>query len=847
MIYLSASLVLFAAGSVNFIQKAYLHAQGNDECAWLRQPKNDSIAVIDNVLEGGVADEAGIRNLDTLLQINGRSFVYNQAQELINHIRLNDYAVYTIKRGTETLHLRVRIVKVYNLFTASLFVTGLLFLLVGLLSVLSKPKGELQQRFMHYCLANAYVFTLGSGVALDVYGFSKVQVIAVLVVVLLLLVLALPEQILFFSYFPRTQRKPMPWWGKPLVYTASLVCVLSQVFGDDGIAFLGLKRSIITQIILGLGGFLTFSFYPTGLGILTQTYFSDLNTEQRKPIRPIIFAFCISIISLVVFTITVQSVPFALFLRPELSLPFLLFASTPIAIAYSIFRYGLMDLGIIIERSLIFAIATAVLAVLYFVLVSLLSSVLGGYMATAFGLSTEHGNSLWVTVTAFVVLGLAFDPVKRRTEDWVARVFYQERINYQKALLELSRELPGLINFDQIVETLKTRLEQTMHLERVLIYVSRERYAEVLRSTSTSSVVQSIELTQAQQALFSVIQSHPIVLTIGHHESEYLEDAVLDELLFQDGLVLAVPMMLKSDVLGMIAVGKKKSGKGYSKEDVDLLQTIASQAAIAFENARLHETEIQKQKMEDSLAIARRIQQSLLPQHSPSIRGLDASGMSIPAEIVGGDFFDLIELSPRKLLVVVGDVSGKGISAALYMSKIQGMMQLAATRYESPSEMLSHLNTHVYGSMERNSYVTMALALFDLEKKELRFCRCGHTKPLLQTKSGVQTLESRGLGVGLCSTDRFSQHLHELNLKLEVGQRFLFYSDGLNEAMNSGDEQFGDDRVAATMMASQSSCSQELLNELQQSVDAFRHKTELFDDLTMVVVHVTEELLSDTQ
>ncbi len=839
MFYLTLALMLLVGGSINFIQNSIIHGQSNDECAWKQLRSRDSVALITNVKKGGVADQAGLMNGDTLMMINGQRFVYRTVQGLIDPLNWGDYASYTIKRGSQTLVIPVRIVKVFNLFTFSLFFTGVLFTLVGLLTVMSKPQGELQQRFMNYCLSNGFIFTIGTGINIQHYHLSPLQGLAVVIIVLVILIAALPQQILFFSYFPKSTKKSDEKWLRISVYAAAFVCVCVISFGRDGIVPGEWADSLVLNLLVALCSIGVFTFYPTGLGRLTQIYFSDPSKEHRKPIRPIIFAFFISISSMLYFAIAVQSVPFAVFLQPELTLPLVLFVSTPISIAYSIFRYGLMDLGIIVERSLIFAIATAVLAVLYFTVVSLLSSFLGGYMASAFGLDTAHGTNIWITVSAFVVLGLAFDPVKRRTEDWVAKVFYQERINYQKALLELSRELPGLINFEQIVETLRTRLMNTLHLDMVLIHLSPQRYADVTRSAAyRASAVQ--DLSSSQQALFDSLCAQPKVLSLGHHESEELEETVRKELLYTDKLALALPMMLKNEVVGMIAVGKKMSGKGYSSEDVDLLQTIASQAAVACENARLHETEIQKQKMEDSLAIARRIQQSLLPQHWPTVQGLDACGSSVPAEIVGGDFFDLIELSATKLVVVVGDVSGKGISAALYMSKIQGMMQLAANRFETPREMLTYLNSHVYGSMERNSFVTMALGMFDMEKKELRLCRCGHTKPLMVLDGEVSTIDARGLGIGLCDTDLFSRHLQEIVIPLKKSQRFVFFSDGLNEAVDASNEQYGDDRLQSHLAKSAALHANALVRELTESVDAFRRETVLFDDLTIVVVDVTE-------
>ncbi len=826
------SLLLLSAASTNFVQTNFVHATANDQCAWIKQRNDDSIAVIDKIVPGGVADLAGLHNGDTLVKINGHHFDYETSQSLINAVPAGGTAVYTIRRGANEQDVPVRILRVYNLFNISLFVTAILFLAVGSLTVFVKPKGVLQQRFMNYCLANAFVFTLGTGIHYTLYPGTAVLNWCLRIVLVVCISIALPQQVLFFSHFPRRNAKADKRWFAPLMYGIAISAVVGNAIITDFVNKVSSPWNIVLAIMAGWMALSLFSFYPAGLGRLTQRYFSGLSKEDKKAIRPIIFAFFISISSLIFFTISVQSVPFALFLRPELSLPLVLFASTPIAIAYSIIRYGLMDVGIIIERSLIFAIATAVLAILYFSLVSMLSSVLGNYMSVAFGLNSERGTSLWVTVSAFVVLGLAFDPVKRRTEDWVARIFYQERINYQKALLELSRELPGLISTQAIVDTLSSRLQITIHPERVAV---------VLTSGDTSPAANEAQGSSAASAalhsLLQYVRESGTVVSIGLHENDHISDELRSTLTNDEHIELAVPMMFKQDAVGMIAVGKKRSGKVFSRDDIDLLQTVASQAAIAFENARLHETEIQKQKMEDSLAIARRIQQSLLPQVWPSLPGLDVCGISQPAEIVGGDFYDLIELSPSKLLCVIGDVSGKGISAALYMSKIQGMMQLASRRYDSPREIMIYLNDHVFGAMERNAYVTMALALFDLEAKAVHLCRCGHTKPLVVIDGRVEIVETTGLGLGLCTGELFARHLQESTLPLEPGLSVVLYSDGLNEALNNKREEYGEERIRTCLSRHAGERAVQLRDALLLDVEHYRQQTDLSDDLTMVVAH----------
>ncbi len=250
----------------------------------------------------------------------------------------------------------------------------------------------------------------------------------------------------------------------------------------------------------------------------------------------------------------------------------------------------------------------------------------------------------------------------------------------------------------------------------------------------------------------------------------------------------------------------------------------------------MHESEIEKKRIEEELSLARKIQQGLLPKGNPPVKGLDIAGISIPALTVGGDYFDYIPLGTNKLLVVVGDVSGKGMSAALYMSKIQGMIQIIAPMYHDPKEILIQVNRRIYESLERRSFITMILALFDLETKEVRICRAGHNKALIGVNGSLEYLKGGGIGLGLERGPVFEQELEEVRQPLNNNSIFVFYSDGLTEAMNEGMSQFGEDAVFDIVKQRRGQGALELQRTILKSVEDFRGSAEQNDDLTVVVV-----------
>jgi serine phosphatase RsbU (regulator of sigma subunit) len=188
--------------------------------------------------------------------------------------------------------------------------------------------------------------------------------------------------------------------------------------------------------------------------------------------------------------------------------------------------------------------------------------------------------------------------------------------------------------------------------------------------------------------------------------------------------------------------------------------------------------------------------------------------------------------------VVVADVSGKGMSAALYMSKIQGMVQLAAYMYKSPKEMLTHVNRRIYDGIERKSFITMILALFDLEKKEVTICRAGHNKALFGSNSSLEYLDAEGIGLGLERGPLFENTLKEVRKPLNSGGMFFFYTDGLTEAMNDEKMQLGEEAVLALVKSHHASSAADIQHSITTAVEQYVGKAERHDDLTMVVVKV---------
>ena len=817
-VYTIATLIVLILTLIHAFDVMVFKATSNDQCGWLMRKDGKPGLIITDVVPGGVADRAGIRNGDILLKINGKSFTDSTpAMGIINAVKRNEYAEYLIERDGSTFTTRVQVLKVFDIRYLSVFLLGLGFLLVGYIVVMTRPQGMIQRTFARYSVFSMLFFGLSQ---LNLTGEPAWKSYPLGVAFIIGWIFALPNFITFFLHFPVRKKILGQWWLKPVLYAWSTVSVALIVF--NLIKYL----PPFTRIILD---YTPLSFFVAGLVIFVVTYFRTVDLKRRKQLRPVLLGAAVWLLAFA-YVFILQSVnQFAIFTQPILLAPMLLAVLLPSAFGYSIFKYRLMDTDLVVKRSLLYAMVTAVLAGLYLLLVYSIGNSL------AYVLGTEENQV--VSLVAFLVIAFAFDPLKRRAQEWIDRIFYQERYNYQKALLEFSQELPRLMNLEQVLSSMVGRISTTMHIQKVAVVLCDDQEGcscvavnmpegACAFGREPDGLLALLRQSKAPQS-FALLATEPESFKI--HEND-------KEKILKSGVVLCVPMFLQGRLIGTINVGPKLSGKVYSQEDIDLLSTVASQAAIAIENARLHKSEIEKEKIEEELVLARNIQQGLLPKSNPLVEGLDIAGVSIPALTVGGDYFDYIELGPKKLLVVVGDVSGKGMSAALYMSKIQGMIQVIAPMYQHPKDMLIQVNRRIYDGLERKSFITMILALFDLERSEVLICRAGHNKALIGVNGKLEYLRGGGIGLGLERGPIFENELEELKHPLNKNGIFVFYSDGLTEAMNERDLQFGEETVFDIVKSKRHLTAQELQRTILTSVEEFRGAAEQNDDLTLVVV-----------
>jgi phosphoserine phosphatase RsbU/P len=834
---LTILLAFVAVLSIYFSLEVRL--QSNDECLWLpkKEVKDSTIIIFDKVKVGGVSWNAGIRNGDQLLQINSIPLKNTlQAQEILNKYQSGELADYVVKKKNgEILKTKVYVKKLVQFGSLASAISGLIFLLIGFIVYSAKPDGLAQKLFFIIgilsVLAAANVlfpfdlfftkFVLEQPITSFIAG-SIIIISQVLIPILLLyFVWSFPSQFKFAA--SKTVKYILIICA--IVFSLSGILLAASLYWTklETLRLFNLWQTIIrfTSVIIFVASFIS----------LIVQYIKEKNPENKKPLLLFVIAFGFGmIIQLYIGTIA-PAISDTVFNSPEYYLPIFLSVLVPITFAYAIFKYHLLDVSIVVRNTIIYGAAMATVAGIYFLIIYLLGQGIGSFVG-------EESQG-FVAGIFFLIFAFVFQSTKDRFQDFLTRKFYPEQFAYQKVLIQFSNDVSTVVGTDKILDLTSETFIDALKINKfgILLRDYKKDVLSLARGVGFSNPNCVIEKSN----LINVFKEKALISNTPVIEQQDFSNVFPDKAhrLIEEGVYSIIPMIVKSKVVGALLFGLKYSGSKFGGKDLELLNAAANQIAISLENARLYQSESEKIKIERDLDLARKIQQGLLPKCIPNLSGLDICGEMIPAMQVGGDYYDLIQLSDTKLFVAVGDVSGKGLSASLYMTKLQTMIQISTKASASPKEILIEINKRLYESIERSWFITMTLALFDTEAKTVKFCRAGHM-PLLTANNGtVESIKTEGIGLGLEKGEVFDRTLQEVEIKIKPNQIFAFFSDGITEAMNENDELFGEDKLNEILKGKSYNRSSEIMNKVWSEVSNFRGSAQPNDDMTMVIVKVS--------
>jgi sigma-B regulation protein RsbU (phosphoserine phosphatase) len=427
-------------------------------------------------------------------------------------------------------------------------------------------------------------------------------------------------------------------------------------------------------------------------------------------------------------------------------------------------------------------------------------------------------------------------------QDQAFRLLEEENKRLKRAVDELSilndlaRAIGASLNTQEIIQTIVRRSLRATSAEQGVITLVEEQSNQSMKTlvrTMVSSKEQ--EHFHFSQALLGWmhLNKKPLVINDPKNDERFRgipwDDSIRS--------LIAVPMMAKSELRGVLTVYNKKDGKPFSEDDQRLLAIIAGQSGQVVENARLYEKEKTLVKMQEEVRLAARIQTELLPKSAPSIAGYDIVGRTIPAQEVGGDYFDFIPIDEHRIAFCLGDVTGKGLPASLLMANLQATLRGQTLTTGSPKTCLERSNQLLYQSTSPEKFATLFYAILDLENHHIHYSNAGHDNPYLSSGHvATRRLKIGGIPLGMLPDFTYEQE----SVPLEDDSILVAYSDGVTEAMNVQEEMFGEERIAAVIDQHKLAPASEIIDHLVSAVKTFAAGHPQSDDITVVVMRRTK-------
>lgn len=295
---------------------------------------------------------------------------------------------------------------------------------------------------------------------------------------------------------------------------------------------------------------------------------------------------------------------------------------------------------------------------------------------------------------------------------------------------------------------------------------------------------------------------------------------------------MVAPIISNEEVIGVFDLESDQLN-AYEDDDLQVLMLLASQVAIIIEKVMLHEQLIEKKRLEGQLEVARQVQLELLPADDPKLEGFDICAYNFSTEEVSGDYYDWVSIYEDQIGLVIADVSGKGVPAALLMAFLRASLRAAIHIGYAPHISMSKVNYLLWESIERNQFVTAFYGVLDASNRTLAYTNAGHNPPLLMNRDGsAHFMERGGLPLGMFRNTRY----YEYYQAIEPGQILVLYTDGVTEAQNPEGEEYGRERLEKAVRANRHLSARDLIQTIQQDVDAWTDGRGASDDMTFFII-----------
>src|SRR5262245_55094285 len=399
-------------------------------------------------------------------------------------------------------------------------------------------------------------------------------------------------------------------------------------------------------------------------------------------------------------------------------------------------------------------------------------------------------------------------------------------------LTEISRELTSILNLDQLLKRVGELLQKLIDYQMFSILLlddSKQKLVHRFSVRFKENIQIKHDIPIGRGLVGAAAQGKkPVLAPDVSRDPRYIKANP------ETRSELCVPLIYKDQVIGVLDLEHTRRGY-FTQDHLRTVSTLAAQVAIAIENARLYERIArEEQRMERDLAMAREVQHHLLPPTTPSMPGAEVAARFKPAHPIGGDLYDFLAYTLPRACIVVADVSGKGAPAALYAALVSGILRSLARDEPFPAEMLNAVNRALNHRRLDAQYLVLTCALWDDDRRTMRVANSGLPRPIYSRKGHAHMLEAAGLPLGMFEDVSYD----EVTIHAKPGDVFVFFSDGIVDASNAKDEQFGRSRVEHVIAKHAALSAREIVDAIFSAADEFSAGTEVFDDQTVVVLKV---------
>lgn len=412
----------------------------------------------------------------------------------------------------------------------------------------------------------------------------------------------------------------------------------------------------------------------------------------------------------------------------------------------------------------------------------------------------------------------------------------QSRVEDLSSLIHVTNIISSTLDLEKLLGLVMQKAQEVMRAEASSIFLVNGNEdaleCEVALGTHGDKISKTIYLAKGQGVAGWVWeQGEPLIVPDVSKDKRFYSEADLQSG-FRTKSILAVPLKNKEKIIGVAEVINRVDGNQFTAYDLDLFKTFCQQVAMAIENARVHQIELEQERLRQQLESAKEIQQSFMPQTLPQGENgiFDIAARNLPAISVGGDLFDVLMLDDRHVGVLIGDVSGKGIPAALYMARLMSDFRFYVQKYRQPSELLDKLNDLLVDRSRHGMFVTLQFAVIDIWTGKLVHGDAGHL-PMIHLRSGEAKTTSLASGppLGVMKKMPFGDR----DIQLAPGDMLVFYTDGIIEAKNKQGKEFTLERLLTCLHRHWASAGQ-VVEECLRQVYMFTKSSPQNDDITLV-------------